>query len=225
MSKKDLLFLYARYKYATEGVCQAPKPSGLFQFEAKSKWESWKALGATITRDQCKNEYVAKLDECLPRWREGFNSEATETKGGDKGTFGVRMSVMAAPVQSEQAAVSGFDFCKEGNLSELKRFVEEAVGGRERVNEVDEDGMTMLMWACDRGHLALVDYLVEVGGADVNRQDGEGQTCLHYAVACEHLSIVRYLLSRKGIVRDLRDNEGMMPVDLTQNKEIVQALS
>ena len=38
------LKLYAYFKQATLGVCDAPKP-GMMDFVAKAKWSSWKELG------------------------------------------------------------------------------------------------------------------------------------------------------------------------------------
>ena len=38
------LKLYAFFKQATLGVCDAPKP-GMMDFVAKAKWSSWKELG------------------------------------------------------------------------------------------------------------------------------------------------------------------------------------
>ena len=40
-------------------------------------------------------------------------------------------------------------------------------------------GLAMLHWACDRGHLDVVKFLVN-RGADVNIQDPDLQTPLHY---------------------------------------------
>jgi len=39
ISKDNLLFFYARFKHATEGSCNTARPGGLFNFEAKSKWD------------------------------------------------------------------------------------------------------------------------------------------------------------------------------------------
>ena len=40
-------------------------------------------------------------------------------------------------------------------------------------------GLAMLHWACDRGHLDVVKFLIN-RGADVNVQDSDLQTPLHY---------------------------------------------
>ena len=41
------LKLYAFFKQATLGVCDAPKP-GMMDFVAKAKWSSWKELGTVF---------------------------------------------------------------------------------------------------------------------------------------------------------------------------------
>ena len=43
-SQEDLLYFYARYKQATVGKCDAPKPS-FYQLKEKSKWNAWNELG------------------------------------------------------------------------------------------------------------------------------------------------------------------------------------
>ena len=43
-NQEDLLFFYGRYKQATVGPCDAPKPS-FFQMKEKSKWNAWNELG------------------------------------------------------------------------------------------------------------------------------------------------------------------------------------
>ena len=45
----------------------------------------------------------------------------------------------------------------------------------------------MLHWACDRGHLDVVKFLIN-GGADVNVQDPDLQTPLHYGKINDILS-------------------------------------
>ncbi|KAL5970972.1 Acyl-CoA-binding domain-containing protein 6 [Taenia solium] len=37
LSSDDLLYLYSRFKQATEGPCNTPKP-GLSQYKARQKW-------------------------------------------------------------------------------------------------------------------------------------------------------------------------------------------
>jgi acyl-CoA-binding protein len=241
LSRDSLLYLYARFKYINEGPCIGPRPTGLFNFEAKAKYDQWKALGQTKPKSECKAEYVQKLDKAAKKWRKGSASSASgksednsELAGAvsssskeefsnaeRKGTFGVKISVMA-PNESELNAenVTSFDICKAGDLSKL-RVVMNACNK----DQVDENQMTTLMWACDRGSLDIVKFLVDELGADPNKQDLDGQTCLHYAVSCEHVDVVKYLAGVRNLDRNLADSDGLKPVDSTQNKEIVDILS
>lgn len=52
----ELLILYGLYKQATSGNCNTPEPS-FFQFEAKAKWNSWKAYH-NVSFANAKQEYV-----------------------------------------------------------------------------------------------------------------------------------------------------------------------
>lgn len=227
ISQNNLLYLYGRYKYVTEGPCNVPKPSGLFNFEAKSKWESWHQLGTALTKDQCKQEYIGKLDDVLKFWREDFVAAGTTSKADEKGTFGVRMSTMAsgdAPLDKNDMNL--FDFCREGLLDRLRAYFD-APHNREPhvVDQLDDNNMTMLMWACDRGNEPIVRYLVETCRANVNKQDSEGQTCLHYAASCEHVNLIKYLIEHSNIDRNLADNDGLTAKDVTENKQIIEILS
>jgi acyl-CoA-binding protein len=231
ISKDNLLYLYARFKYINEGPCSGDRPTGLFNFEAKAKFDHWKALGKTKSKEECKTEYVKKLDDVVKKWRNGYSKGSEESTGSSpreefsdadrKGTFGVKMSVMAQNEnEANQENVSTFDICKSGDLNKLKAAINAT-----NKDQVDENQMTTLMWACDRGNIEIVKFLVDELGVDVNKQDADGQTCLHYAVSCEHLDLVKYLANLKQLDRNLADNDGLKAADSTENKEIVEILS
>lgn len=117
-----------------------------------------------------------------------------------------------------------FDYVKEESLDKLEAFFKKLNKKKpkklqESLNQTDDDKMTLLMWACDRGSLPIVKFLVELG-SDLNLQDVDGQSCLHYAVSCEHADIVRFLLQSKSVNRDLQDSDGVVAMDSTDNKEI-----
>lgn len=61
-----LLYLYARYKQATEGQCSTNRP-GLFEFQAKKKWDAWNSIKDKHP-DEAKSEYVAKIRALDPDW-------------------------------------------------------------------------------------------------------------------------------------------------------------
>jgi len=220
-AKDDLLYFYARYKFITEGDCNTKRPS-FIQIEAKKKWEAWNSLKKDfpgLTPDQAKNQYCERLDKISCGWRNGLDSGDKFNKADEGGTFGVRMSAMKTDENElNESEKTCFDLCKEGSLTGLEAFLKKH-SNKGDINQTDENRMTMLMWACDRGNLELVQYLVNKK-ADLNMQDADGQTCLHYAASCEHANIVKLLLSNKSLKRDLLDSEGLRASESTNNKEI-----
>ncbi|XP_060778484.1 enoyl-CoA delta isomerase 2, mitochondrial isoform X2 [Neoarius graeffei] len=50
------LQIYALFKQATQGPCNAPKP-GMLDFVNKAKWDAWKSLGA-LSPDEARQKYV-----------------------------------------------------------------------------------------------------------------------------------------------------------------------
>lgn len=90
------------------------------------------------------------------------------------------------------------------------------------VNQKDEEmGMTLLHWACDRGHLPLVHSLVSLG-ANIDAKDTEGTTPLGLAVLCEHQDVALFLL-RNGADPDMKDESGECPRD-NFNEELRRAV-
>lgn len=228
LPKDALLYFYARFKFINDGPCNTPRPGGLFNFEAKSKWDKWKELGEKLTKEEAREQYVKKVDDLVPKWRDEYIDDSKISKANQKGTFGVRMSVMAKNDDSPSNSYSNesyFDLCKEGKLDLLKDLLLKNQTQHDvDLDQTDESGMTMLMWACDRGHLNMVKYLTE-SGADLNKQDTDGQTCLHFAVSCDYVDIVKYLIENKNIDVNRADNDGQKPIDISQNQEITHLLS
>ncbi|XP_029474410.1 acyl-CoA-binding domain-containing protein 6 [Rhinatrema bivittatum] len=210
-SKEQLLYLYARYKQVKVGKCNTPKP-GFFDFEGKQKWDAWKALGDSSPQ-QAMQEYVATVKKLDPSW----NPQTAERKGEEQKTgFGgpvVSCLYQEETIREEDKNI--FDYCRENNID----YVTQAILSKAvDVNTKDEEGRTLLHWACDRGHKDLVLVLLQ-HKADVNSQDSEGQTALHYASACEFLDIVELLL-KCGADPTLHDQDGCRPEEVTECKEI-----
>jgi len=78
-----------------------------------------------------------------------------------------------------------------GKLEEIKFYHDRYVS----VDAKDPMGGTALMRASIRGHLPIVEVLVE-RGADVNAKDPRGKTALTLASYMGNLEIVNYLKSK-----------------------------
>jgi len=193
----DLLFFYARFKQAKEGPCDTPKPS-FYQLNEKAKWSSWSDLG-DMEKEIAMKQYVQRLYELDPVWR------VTEIKEPTEGWVSVSSHAKEEEELDEDSATI-WDHVKRGELEKIRIIPKPVVGLR------DENGLTLLHWAVDRGHVNIVDYLLDldaedgVGGGLMDAQDRDGQTALHYATGCGHKDLVKLLLDR-GADRDIVDSD------------------
>jgi len=178
-------------------------------------------------------EYVKRLDSLYPEWRvTGAAETIADLK--ESSTFGFKISVMAESEEDKKenqlkdSDKTLFDWCKEGNLDKLKSALKKLKNVDEKknaLNKLDEGGMSLLMWACDRGRLDILEFLLE-NGADVNAQDEDGQTCLHYAVSCDYVDLVKALVAQthQKIDFGLKDSSEQTAIEITTNQEIKDAL-
>ncbi|XP_078544172.1 enoyl-CoA delta isomerase 2-like isoform X2 [Lissotriton helveticus] len=75
------LKLYALFKQATEGPCNAPKP-GMMDFVNKAKWDAWKSLGS-LSQDSAKETYVNLVSSLVPS-ESSKKEEASTTSSQQK---------------------------------------------------------------------------------------------------------------------------------------------
>lgn len=112
------------------------------------------------------------------------------------------------------------------------------------VNARDEQDMTALMWASERGHTEMVNLLLE-NGADVNAKDEYGYTALmmvcdydedflHYFMNLRGIQRVRLLNNKKNIINllqrygadfNLKDNENNTAFDLANQCNDIWTIS
>ncbi|KAG8555514.1 hypothetical protein GDO81_017730 [Engystomops pustulosus] len=160
-------------------------------------------------------ETVRKLD---PDWKPKEPEEPVEKH---KSTFG---GPVVSCLYQEQETLRDedkdiFDYCRENDILRISQAL--ALGTID-VNAADDEGRSLLHWACDRGRTELVSLLL-FHNAHINMQDAEGQTPLHYASACEFSDIVEMLLEH-GADPTLVDHDGFQPHEATDNKEISEML-
>ena len=84
------------------------------------------------------------------------------------------------------------DVVQSGDVSELKRFLEQKEGKLD-VNFFDKDGQTALHHSCINGNFELVKVLVKFG-ADTTLANWDGWNPLHIATFGGHHDIVLYLI-------------------------------
>lgn len=86
----------------------------------------------------------------------------------------------------------------------------------------NDDGVSPLCIACQKGHLSVVRTLVSLG-ASVDLEDNAGDTPLHYAASYGHLTIVGTLL-HLGASAFARNNLGYSPSDVAFSFEVEQEI-
>lgn len=203
--ENDLLHLYALYKQATAGVCSTNKP-GIFEIQRRKKWLAWSSLG-NMTRSQAKLEYIGKIQSHDPSWDPLNNSTPA---------FGIKVSRMTAKYE-EVKEKTIYDFCREGSTKKLAEAFTS-----DDVSLTDDNGRTLLHWACDRGHVDIVVFLLNKT-CDVNAQDSDGLTPLHYSVQCDYREITKILLNW-GADCNLEDTDGESALDSVDLDEMKQFL-
>lgn len=213
---KTLLTLYGYYKQATEGPCNTPKPSW-YDMKAKSKWESWKSLG-NMSRDKAKDLYIDAVKKLDPSFEVGKTSDSSSN------TSWVCVSTMQPNFKDETinpTEKSIIDYIKD---SDIKNVLEHLGSlSVNDLNKLDDNGLSVLHWAADRGCADVLETLL-VHGSDVNIKDSDGQTPLHYAVSCGHIDCIKILLNHGANV-NLKDNSGDDVFSLAQDDSVKNLLN
>ena len=82
------------------------------------------------------------------------------------------------------------------------------------VNQSDEEGWSLLMAACSRGHIEIVNALLQHSYIDVNEQDNLGRTALMIACQLNQLYCVQALLKHPDINTGIKEKRlGMVAWD------------
>lgn len=109
-----------------------------------------------------------------------------------------------------------------GNVKRVNEHLKTAPSKQERIdliNAYDEDGLTMLIRAVDKGDMAITRTLLR-HGALVNLPDRDDkQTPLHYAVTCMHVEVMRELLHH-GADPSMKDGEGLTCTHIAESNNM-----
>jgi ankyrin repeat protein len=113
--------------------------------------------------------------------------------------------------REEDASTLLWDASKKGDLPRVEHLLDN--GGNVHMSR---DGRTLLLLACEGGHLKVAECLVRKG-AYLNAKDKERRTPLHYACEKGHLEVVKFLVSGWASP-NAKDNEGRTPLHVSCEK-------
>ena len=97
------------------------------------------------------------------------------------------------------------------------------------INYVNNDGISPMMEAINKGYIYIMNLLIEFGG-DVNIiNPNDGNTALHYAVINENKDALFILLNKGNCDLNIRNNKGETVLDLAKkidndNKKVIYEL-
>jgi ankyrin repeat protein len=94
----------------------------------------------------------------------------------------------------------------EKDLNKVKSLITE---NRLDLNAKDDEGDTVLMYACSVSNLDVVKYLVTEGCLDINVKNNDGITALMLACVSGKFDIVKYLVSECNANVNAKDNDGV----------------
>ena len=141
--------------------------------------------------------FVFRLDSLEPDWR------GADFKDPTSGWISVSCPQAEQSIPEEHKTL--WDWVKEGNTAKLDKLV-----NSNNVHHKDDAGLALIHWASDRGHVDVVNFLLDLDKSVMNSQDEEGQTPLHYAASCGHPDVVRILLGA-GADPSIKDSDGYLP--------------
>ncbi|CAO3681533.1 unnamed protein product [Rhizopus stolonifer] len=208
LSNDKKLHFYGLFKQATIGDINIDKP-GLFEFVARAKWDAWKGYQGLSFRD-ARNKYIESVEELKVGWsRQGqyeYIPSPEELNKEEVNGLGNVVSSLAFEQEPETDDI--FGYARENNLKELSNTLEL---NKDLIDTRDESGLSVLHYAVDRGHLEMVEYLLDIG-ADINIKTEDEETPLHLACISEQLETANVLIKR-GCEKESKDAEGKTPFE------------
>jgi len=213
------LKFYGYYKIITVGDCNTKRP-GMFDFVGKAKWDSWNSMNG-MSKEEAMKKYVDLVIE-----KTGWDMNKTyefSDEDNNNSNNGLSMGNAVSTLEDEfgndnliedNANNEIFFLSSEGNIDKVKEII---IQQPDLINKKDENGLSLLHWACDRGQMNMVQWLIEQG-ININEKDNDGETPLSYSLLCENYEIAKYLIE-KGADTTLTNNDGENPLSDVYNDE------
>ncbi|CAG8491566.1 13111_t:CDS:2 [Funneliformis mosseae] len=196
--------LYGHYKVVTVGKNDTAKPS-LWDLRGRAKWDAWKEVENTPA-EVAMQIYIETLEQA--------NIEQ------ERMTY---VSTMCYEMEEEDNNKEDdiFSYTKKGNIAELSKILD---SDKVDINAKDDQGLALLHWASDQGHLEAVKLLIE-RGADVNiLSDVEKETPLHHACISENLDCARYLYHHgaNSLIKDAEESIAFDHCNIQFKEEVIK---
>ncbi|PFH35805.1 ankyrin repeat-containing protein [Besnoitia besnoiti] len=221
---EDQLHLYGLYKQAHVGDCADAEPS-MVELARHAKWEAWRrCLGMTM--DQAREDYTNTVNQHRAAAASKISTIQTNVAAGSAPMGRPQSSLRHVEQRDDSELSQAGLFFRHAANGDITSLVEDLGKDPALVKARNEDDMTALHLAADRGHIEVVDLLLK-NGADVNAQDNSGETPLHVAVVAENLAVVSLLLrGNADVLLQTHDGETVLDVaNNTHNSELGQMIA
>lgn len=127
------------------------------------------------------------------------------------------MSLFRLTIYCGLAAINGLfalpqdDFIAAARRDNLKLAQKALAAGGVEVNAADAKGKSAVLYACENGSVAFVQWLAEQN-ADLRARDAEGNDCLHLVVRARKNAELIAFAAEKGLDRNAQNSKGQTPL-------------
>lgn len=131
--------------------------------------------------------------------------------------------VLSLPVMSAETETDFLELCKKGTVEEIANAIDNGA----KVNQVNKQGATPLMYASAYNTNPRVILLLHKVGAALNYRDNDGETALFYAVINNGNPYIVEILSFLGININIINKDGdnaLIPAIKKEREDVVRIL-
>lgn len=165
---------------------------------------------------EIKLSSISRIAQLIFRWQ-GFNESRPTPFGftmfcfGEKAKYPDVKQVLSVIKPESKATkkyangVSGLQIASKINsLDSVQYYLD--LNKKINIDEKDDNGITALMFAAMRGHLTVVQELIQ-RNTNITAKNHKGVTALMYAAYFGHLTVVQEILKQKpNTIKDTEDN-------------------